>query len=180
MINKSKLYLGGIQEFRTATYVKDLKARKLDAHMQQDHFIRYDSESKGFRIYWPTKRSISVEWNVVFNGDDILEKENTTVTVGVQSEGEKDKVIQHPENTKQIKNQNKVEDEPQSLKVKKMTCLHLQKQLIWSSSHPDLNLQLKLKVKMMMKYNSMDEVIVHKSIKEHTEMNEGLTAALAH
>ena len=91
MLNKSKPYLGGIQEFRTAVYVKDLKAGKLDACVQQGCFVGYDSESKGYRIYWPTKRLVSVERNVVFNENDILEKENTTVTVGVQSEGENEK-----------------------------------------------------------------------------------------
>ena len=96
MLNKSKPYLGGIQEIGTAAYVKDLKAGKLDAHAQQGCFMGYDSESKGYIIYWPLKRSISVERNVVFNEKNLLERDNTSVTVRVQSEGEneKDKVIQ--------------------------------------------------------------------------------------
>ena len=114
MLNKSKPYLGGIQEFGTAAYVKDLKAGKLDACTQQGRFVGYDSKSKGFRIYWPTKRSITVERNVVFNGNNIQEKENSTVTVGVQSEGEKDKVIQHPENITEVENQTENVDKPQN------------------------------------------------------------------
>ena len=116
MLNKSKPNLGGIQEFVTAAYVKDLKAGKLDAQAQQGRFVGYDSKSKGYRIYWPSKRSISVERNVVFNENDILEKENTTVTVGVQSEGEneKDKVIQHPENINEVENQIENNDKPQN------------------------------------------------------------------
>ena len=116
MLNKSKPYLGGIQEFGTAAYVKDLKAGKLDARAQQGCFVGYDSESKGYRIYWPTKRWVSVERNVVFNENNILEKENTTVMVGVQSEGEneKEKVIQHPENINEVENQAQKEDEPQN------------------------------------------------------------------
>ena len=57
-----------------------------------------------------------MERNVVFNQNDILEKENTTVTVGVQSEGEnkKDKVIQHPENDNEVKNQIENDDKPQN------------------------------------------------------------------
>ena len=110
MLNKSRPYLGGIQEFGTAVYVKDLKAGKLGACTQQGHFVGYDSESKGFRIYWPT----TVERNVVFNGSNIQEKENSTLTVGVQSEGEKDKVIQHPENVTEVKNQTENIDKPQN------------------------------------------------------------------
>jgi len=92
MRHKSKPYLGRIQEFGAAAYVKDLKAGKLDARAQQGHFVGYDSESKGYQIYWPTKRSITVKRNVVFNGNDIQATESsTTFSVGVQSEGERDK-----------------------------------------------------------------------------------------
>ena len=67
MKNKEKPHLGGIQEFGVAAYVKDLKAGKLDARVQVGHFVGYDSESKGYRIYWPGKRSITIERNVIFN-----------------------------------------------------------------------------------------------------------------
>ena len=55
----------------------------------------YDFESKGFHIYWPTKHTVSVKRNVVFNDDDILGE--TATIPGDMSEGEKDKVIQAPE-----------------------------------------------------------------------------------
>jgi hypothetical protein len=53
--------LAGIQEFGVAAYVKDLSAGKLDSRAQIGRFVGYDSESKGYRIYWPNKRSVSVE-----------------------------------------------------------------------------------------------------------------------
>jgi hypothetical protein len=59
--NKRKLNLAGIQEFRAAAYIKD---QKLDAQAKKGRFVRYDS-AKGYRIYWPDKRSISVERNIV-------------------------------------------------------------------------------------------------------------------
>jgi hypothetical protein len=52
MANKKKPHLGGIQEFGAAAYVKDLSAGKLDARAKKGRFVGYDSESKGFRIYW--------------------------------------------------------------------------------------------------------------------------------
>ena len=55
MKHKKKPHLAGIQEFGTAAYVKDLKAGKLDARAQVGRFVGYDSESKGYRIYWPHK-----------------------------------------------------------------------------------------------------------------------------
>ena len=100
MRHKEKPYLGGIQEFGVAAYVKDLKAGKLDARAQVGRFVGYDSESKGYRIYWPEKRTVSVERNVVFNENDVHSVENITVIPGDSlAEGEKDKIIQQsPEN----------------------------------------------------------------------------------
>ena len=55
MQHKKKPHLAGIQEFRVAAYIKDLKAGKLDAHTKVGQFVGYDSESKGYQIYWPQK-----------------------------------------------------------------------------------------------------------------------------
>ena len=96
-----KPHLGGIQEFGAAAYVKDLKAGKLDARAQLGRFVGYDSESKGYRIYWPGKRTVSVEHNVVFNENDIQASDGTvSISGGILSEGEKEseKIIQYPEN----------------------------------------------------------------------------------
>jgi hypothetical protein len=97
MRHKKKPYLGGIQEFGVAAYVKDLKAGKLDSRAQVGRFVGYDSESKGYRIYWPGKRSVTVERNVVFNQNDVRTPDEHAIIPGdALAEGEKDKIIQHP------------------------------------------------------------------------------------
>jgi hypothetical protein len=97
--HQKKPNLAGIQEFGAAAYVKDLKAGKLDARAKKGRFVGYDAESKGYRIYWPEKRSITVERNVVFNQNDVLKPEETTIIPGeAQSEGEINKIIQAPQN----------------------------------------------------------------------------------
>jgi hypothetical protein len=96
MKHKKKPHLGGIHKFGAAAYVKDLKAGKLDSHAQLGRFVGYDSELKGFRIYWPNKRSVTVEWNVVFNDSDVI-MDTTAVIPSDLSKGEKEKVIQVPE-----------------------------------------------------------------------------------
>jgi hypothetical protein len=96
MKHNKKPHLGGIHEFGTAAYVKDLKAGKLDSRAQLGRFVGYDLESKGFRIYWQRKQSETVERNVVFNDSDMT-TDATTVIPGDLSEGKKEKVIQVPE-----------------------------------------------------------------------------------
>jgi GAG-pre-integrase domain len=61
MGHNKKPHLAGIQEFGAAAFVKDLAAGKLDARAKKGQFIGYDSESKGYRIYWPEKQSITIE-----------------------------------------------------------------------------------------------------------------------
>jgi hypothetical protein len=46
--HKRKLNLIGVQEFRTAAYVKDLGAGKLEERAKVGRFVRYDLESKGY------------------------------------------------------------------------------------------------------------------------------------
>jgi hypothetical protein len=99
MGNKKIPHLAGIQEFGTAAYVKDLSAGKLDAQAKKGHFVGYGFESKGYRIYWPKKKLITVKRNVVFNQVNISSSDNLTIIHGeAQSEGEKDKIIQAPQN----------------------------------------------------------------------------------
>ena len=101
MLNKKVPNLAGIQEFGATAYVKDLKAGKLDAHAKVGCFVEYDSESKGFRIYWPGERSVSVEQNIIFNKNDVWNEDGVVPVPGPLSEGEKkaEKVIQYPKNS---------------------------------------------------------------------------------
>ena len=99
MGHRKKLNLCGIQEFGAAAYVKDLSAGKLDARAKKGCLVGYDSESKGYRIYWPEKRSITVKCNVVFNQDNANASDEIAVIHGMaQSEGENEKIIQAAQN----------------------------------------------------------------------------------
>ena len=99
MLNKKVPNLAGIQEFGAAAYVKDLKAGKLDTRAKVGCLVGYDSESKGYRIYWPGKRSITVKRNVIFNKNDVWNEDGVVPGPGPLSEGENEaeKVIQYPE-----------------------------------------------------------------------------------
>jgi hypothetical protein len=71
-----------------------LTAGKLNSGAKKSHFIEYDSESNGYRIYWPEKSSISIEKNIVFNQEDTNSSEDVAIIHGkTQSEEEKNKII---------------------------------------------------------------------------------------
>ena len=71
-------------------------------------------------IYWPDKRTISVEQNVVFNNDNICISDNTAIIHSeAQSEGEKEKVIQaSPNNANDINKPENEESEDQQTQEK--------------------------------------------------------------
>jgi hypothetical protein len=110
--HNKKPHLAGIQEFGAAAYVKDLKAGKLDAWAKVGRFVGYDSESKGFRIYWPGKRTVTVERDIVFNENNIRDG-SVMISSNVLSEGEieGDKIIQHPANCSKDLQKSKDDDE---------------------------------------------------------------------
>ena len=133
MVHNKKPHLAGIQEFGAAAYVNDLKAGKLDACAQLGQFMGYDSKSKGYRIYWPGKRSISVKHNVVFNQDDIQINDSTvSISSGVQSEGEmeSEKVIQYPVN--------RVED-PEKIDMEEDVDSQPEKEALDKGQDPDMS-----------------------------------------
>ena len=87
MVTGRKPNLGGIQEFGVAAYIKDLKAGKLDIRARKGRLVGYDSESKGYRIYWEGERKVSIERKVVFNPKDILTP-NVELPIDLLAEGE--------------------------------------------------------------------------------------------
>ena len=76
MLNKKVPNLAGIQEFGAAAYVKEL-----DARAKVWRFVGYDSESKGYRIYWPEKRSVTVKKNVIFNENNVRNEDGSRAIV---------------------------------------------------------------------------------------------------
>jgi hypothetical protein len=74
--------LSDLHEFGATVYVLN-DGRKLDDRGLEAKFVGYDSERKGYRIYWPKKRSVTVERNVKFHANEVVIPET------VQDEGEK-------------------------------------------------------------------------------------------
>src|SRR6266511_580296 len=74
--------LTGLLEWGLKVWVKKLNARKLQPQALEAIFVGIDDESKGYRIYWPTHRKISIERDVYADKTEALAPET------IQIEGE--------------------------------------------------------------------------------------------
>ncbi|TFY74272.1 hypothetical protein EWM64_g9740, partial [Hericium alpestre] len=59
--------LSDLHEWGCLVWVRIENRRKLDVHADEGKFVGYSSESKGILVYWPRKRSITVERNVIWD-----------------------------------------------------------------------------------------------------------------
>jgi hypothetical protein len=81
--------MSGIIPFGTKAWVKMVNAGKLEARSEPGYFVGYDDQSTGYRIYFPDKRTVKPEREVVF---DWQRQPNTiTIPAEVQSVGERRK-----------------------------------------------------------------------------------------
>jgi hypothetical protein len=62
--------LSGLREFGCKVWVHNPDGSKLDGRADIGRWVGFDEESNAHRIYWPSKRSVSVERSVKFNNTD--------------------------------------------------------------------------------------------------------------
>ena len=74
--------LSGIHPWGCKAWVKQLDVGKLDPRAEPCHFIGVDSESKGFRVYWPGKNRVSIERDVYFTENDALANDDVLIEEG--------------------------------------------------------------------------------------------------
>jgi hypothetical protein len=84
--------LANLHEWGMVVWVQ-ISAGKLDAKAAEARFMGYDAERKGYRVYWPEKRTITVERNVRFQPDEII------IPEVIQSEGEQQRLTTTVPNT---------------------------------------------------------------------------------
>ena len=80
--------------------MKQLDAGKLESRAEVGRFMGIDTESKGYRIYWPGKNEVTIKRDVYFNEDEALMPDEVLI------EGENDiftnSNLLQPSNTSQI------------------------------------------------------------------------------
>lgn len=82
LVHGSKPNLSQAHEFGAPVLVHVLEGGKLEPRAEEAVFVGVDVESKGYRVFWPLKRRVSVERNVTFVPSTVV------VSDGVQAEGE--------------------------------------------------------------------------------------------
>ena len=83
----SKPDLSSLPRFGAKVWVLSNSGGKLDPKSVEGRWVGFDSESKAHRVYFPAKRSVSVERNVRF------EPELVETSLGIRSEGEQVKQV---------------------------------------------------------------------------------------
>jgi hypothetical protein len=71
--------LSRLKRFGKAVWVHDPDGSKLDPRACEGHWIGFDIESRGHRVYWVANRSVSVEHNVYFAAAERLEGEQLDI-----------------------------------------------------------------------------------------------------
>ena len=66
LVHKGKQNLSQAHEFGGKLYVHSTARAKLEAQAEEAIFVGIDKQSKGYWVYWPEKRHVSIECNVTF------------------------------------------------------------------------------------------------------------------
>ena len=81
---RNKPDLSQIYEWGLTVWIKKLETNKLEEKAEKGHFVGFDKDSKGYCVYWPSKKKVSIECDIYFNKDELLPPNN------IQIEGEWD------------------------------------------------------------------------------------------
>jgi hypothetical protein len=107
--------LHDVPEWGSVIWVHNTSSGKLSIWANEGHWVGYDLNSDGHRVYWKERRMVTVERNVIFSKNDIPQIEDLLVDgIMVEPEGEKnDNGIQITEtspNPESTRTENQVSD----------------------------------------------------------------------
>ncbi|KIJ55365.1 hypothetical protein M422DRAFT_145635, partial [Sphaerobolus stellatus SS14] len=77
ILHKKKPDMGNIPEWGARVWVHRKDRGKLEPRADVVHWVGFDEDSRGHRIYWPEKRRITVERNVDFEGEGMVSPGDT-------------------------------------------------------------------------------------------------------
>jgi len=89
--------LHGLKHFGEMVWVHDPSSSKLDPRAWEDHWLGFDVESHGHRVYNPTSHTIAVKCNVHFSAAKHLKGEGTDIPLSSETLNELDGVPTAPD-----------------------------------------------------------------------------------
>jgi hypothetical protein len=63
--------LSDLHPWGTRVFVHDTSGSKLEGRAKEGRWVGFDEESRGHRIYWPTRRSVTVERSITFIPEEV-------------------------------------------------------------------------------------------------------------
>ncbi|OJT06880.1 Retrovirus-related Pol polyprotein from transposon TNT 1-94, partial [Trametes pubescens] len=82
--------LRDLHRFGAKVWVRKERSGKTESKAREGRFVGYSQKSKGYQVYWPDKRSVTVERNVRFVEDepDAVEQDDAPLEGARQDKGE--------------------------------------------------------------------------------------------
>jgi hypothetical protein len=72
LVTGKKPNLSQLHEWGCSVWVHDITGSKLDGRAKEGRWVGFDEQSKGSRVYWPEKRTVTVERSVVFTSPSVV------------------------------------------------------------------------------------------------------------
>jgi hypothetical protein len=73
MVTGKKPNLSDLREWGSVVWVHDDSGTKLDGHAKEGRWVGFDEQSKGSRVYWLEKHTVTVERSVTFTGPVVVD-----------------------------------------------------------------------------------------------------------
>ena len=107
-----KPYMRSLHEWGSQVWVHTLEGTKLDGQSKIGKWISFEEASNGHRIYWPNKRSVTVEC-IKFVNDDVIVSSNPGAKP-IQGEKEPRNLQNNPEITSETSKHSKEQEHTQN------------------------------------------------------------------
>ena len=73
MVTGKKVNLSELPKWGSLVWVHNNSGVKLDGCAKEGHWVVFDEQSKGSRVYWPEKHTVTVEHSVTFTGPIVID-----------------------------------------------------------------------------------------------------------
>jgi hypothetical protein len=93
MVNNEKPVLKDLPVWGSIVWVHDTSSGKLGARAKEGHWVGYNINSNGHRIFWRKKRTVTVERNIVFSKEElptVVVEDDVVLISGGEMEEEED------------------------------------------------------------------------------------------